>query len=156
MLQWLLRSRRGRTPIGVSSIPSDAAIDCIAPNWPRQWRRSRTTATRVTVGANSLRTSSRFATVAYSNGVNPVALPPGRARLFTKPAPTGSGTYTNTMGTVRVACSKGPTVALPGPRITSGASCSQLPSMVADAVRIARAPARHDLHFASVETAELL
>src|SRR5262249_31201191 len=43
--------------------------------------------------------------------------------------------------------SKGPTVALPGPRITSGASCSQLPSMVADAVRIARAPARHDLHF---------
>src|SRR5262249_34518697 len=27
----------------------------------------------------------------YSNVVKPVALPPGRAKLLTKPAPTGSG-----------------------------------------------------------------
>src|SRR5262245_21107544 len=32
-----------------------------------------------------------------------VALPPGRARQLTKPAPTGSGTTTNTTGIVRVA-----------------------------------------------------
>ena len=36
-----------------------------------------------------------------------MTLPPGRARLSTKPAPTGSGTITNTIGTVRVICCKG-------------------------------------------------
>ena len=39
--------------------------------------------------------------------MKPVALPPGRARLSTKPAPTGSATIANTIGTVRVACSNG-------------------------------------------------
>jgi hypothetical protein len=34
-----------------------------------------------------------------------VALPPGRDRLLARHAPTGSGTITNTIGTVRVACS---------------------------------------------------
>ena len=47
--------------------------------------------------------------------VKPVALPPGRAKLATKPAPTGSVTTTNTIGTVRVACCNGATVELPGP-----------------------------------------
>ena len=41
--------------------------------------------------------------------MKPVALPPGRARLSTKPAPTGSATLANTIGTVRVACSNGAT-----------------------------------------------
>ena len=45
--------------------------------------------------------------------MKPVALPPGRARLSTKPAPTGSATTANTIGTVRVACSNGATVAVP-------------------------------------------
>jgi hypothetical protein len=36
----------------------------------------------------------------YSNGVKPVILPPGRARLSTYPAPTGSGAFANTIGTV--------------------------------------------------------
>ena len=35
--------------------------------------------------------------------MKPVVLPPGRARLSTKPPPTGSA-ITNTIGTVRVAC----------------------------------------------------
>ena len=61
----------------------------------------------------------------YSNIVNPVALPPGRARLATKPAPTGSMTITNTIGTVRVACSNGATVAVPvAATMTSGASAA--------------------------------
>src|SRR5215831_14109831 len=47
-----------------------------------------------------------------------------RARLSTKPAPTGSGTITNTTGTVRVACSNGATPALPLARMTSGASAT--------------------------------
>jgi hypothetical protein len=56
--------------------------------------------------------------------MKPVALPPGRARLLTKPAPTGSGTLVNTIGTLRVNCSSGPTVALPLARMTSGASAT--------------------------------
>ena len=35
---------------------------------------------------------------------NPVALPPGRARLVTSPLPTGSATEAKTMGMVLVAC----------------------------------------------------
>ena len=60
----------------------------------------------------------------YSNSMKPVALPPGRAKLSTKPAPTGSTTPTNTIGTVRVACSNetkdGELIA----RMTSGASAT--------------------------------
>ena len=37
--------------------------------------------------------------------MKPVALRPGRDRLSTKPEPTGSGTMTNTIGTVLVAWS---------------------------------------------------
>ena len=38
--------------------------------------------------------------------IKPVVFPPGRARLSTKPLPTGSMTVTNTIGTVRVASCK--------------------------------------------------
>ena len=53
-----------------------------------------------------------------------MALPPGRARLSTKPAPTGSTTFANTIGTVRVACSNGATIGVPVARMTSGASAT--------------------------------
>ena len=56
------------------------------------WQASRRTAARVTPGATSLSSSSHFAADAVFERVKPVALPPGRARLSTKPAPTGSGT----------------------------------------------------------------
>src|SRR5262245_38933857 len=52
------------------------------------------------------------------------ALPPGRAKLSTKPAATGSGTITKTIGTVRVAWSSGPVTAPPADRMTSGASAA--------------------------------
>ena len=58
----------------------------------------------------------------YSNKVNPVALPPGRARLSTKPAPTGSTACANTIGTVRVAACNAATVGLDVARRTSGES----------------------------------
>ena len=60
----------------------------------------------------------------YSNCIKPVALPPGRARLSTKPEPTGSGTFTNTIGTVRVTFSNCATDAPPMARMTSGASAA--------------------------------
>src|SRR5205807_7138135 len=66
--------------------------------------------------------SNHFPLMPYSVKLNPVALPPGRARLSTKPPPTGSPTFTNTIGTARVASSKGGKLALPVARMTSGAS----------------------------------
>jgi hypothetical protein len=40
-----------------------------------------------------------------SNRTNPVALPPGRGKLATKPLPTGSAMFAKMMGMVRVYCS---------------------------------------------------
>ena len=51
-------------------------------------------------------------------------LPPGRAKLSTKPAPTGSATFTSTIGTLRVARCNSPAVEVPLARITSGASAT--------------------------------
>src|SRR6516164_11333308 len=69
----------------------------------------------------SLSSSSHFAHKLYSNIIKPVALPPGRDKLLTKPDPTGSGTIANTDGTVRVAWSNAPAPRLPKVRMTSGA-----------------------------------
>src|SRR3954447_8308356 len=60
--------------------------------------------------------------MSYEKLVKPVALPPGRARLSTSPAPTGSGTIANTIGMARVARSSGPAAELPDANITSGAN----------------------------------
>src|SRR5262245_46170695 len=119
-------SPASRTFTGLTSTPSGGAADWIAPNWPVPPVRtgSRRIATRVTPGAICLISSSHFALTLYSKLINPVALPPGRARLSTKPAPTGSGTCTNTIGTVRVACNNGPVIAPPAARMTSGASAA--------------------------------
>jgi hypothetical protein len=75
-------------------------------------------------GEISLSSSSHLAVRPYSNWLKPVALPPGRDRLSTKPAPTGSGTIVNTIGMVRVTCSMGTSPALPAVTITSGASAA--------------------------------
>ena len=93
-------------------------------NWPMPEvsAASRRTAARVTPGAICLSSSSHFPLKLYSNCMKPVVLPPGRDKLSTKPAPTGSATLTNTIGTVRVACNNGPMPAVPEDRMTSGAS----------------------------------
>src|SRR5262249_51563313 len=56
--------------------------------------------------------------------INPVALPPGRAKLLTRPEATGSAAAGNTIGTVRVSRNKGRSVELPDARMTSGASAT--------------------------------
>jgi hypothetical protein len=61
----------------------------------------------VTLGAIRLSNSSHFPLM-YSTERNPVVLPPCRAKLSTKPAPTGSAAYVNTMGTMRVVCNNAP------------------------------------------------
>jgi len=66
-------------------------------------RIPQSTATRITPGAISLSSSSHFAANPNSGLENPVVLPPGRARLATRLPPTGSMTFVNTIGTLRVA-----------------------------------------------------
>ena len=56
--------------------------------------------------------------------MKPVVLPPGRDKLSTKPPPTGSATFTNTIGTVGFACISGARLAVPEDRMTSGASAT--------------------------------
>src|SRR5262249_219628 len=63
------------------------------------------TVTGWTGGAISFRSCSHFVGIIGSMLVNPVTLPPGSAKLATKPLPTGSETLTNTIGIVRVCCS---------------------------------------------------
>ena len=61
------------------------------------------TATLVVAGTSSRRSSSRFATNSPTKKLIPVALPPGRARLATRPSWTGSSATAKTMGIVVVA-----------------------------------------------------
>ena len=67
---------------------------CCLPRSPA----SRRSPTRASLGTASLSISSLF--VASSNDIleNPVTLPPGRARLATRPSPTGSPAFAITMG----------------------------------------------------------
>src|SRR5262249_46350774 len=57
---------------------------------------------RLRVGMTSFSRLSHFPVREDSALVKPVALPPGRATLATKPSPTGSDTTANTTGIVRV------------------------------------------------------
>src|SRR6266478_3918410 len=61
------------------------------------------TATRAAPGTSSRRSSSRFATNSVETKLIPVRLPPGRARLATRPSLTGSSLTVKTMGIVVVA-----------------------------------------------------
>jgi hypothetical protein len=61
------------------------------------------TATRLFPGISSRATSSRFVSSVALNSVTPVALPPGRLRLATRPDLTGSPATLNRIGIVAVA-----------------------------------------------------
>src|SRR5262245_53956416 len=149
-------SSASRTLTGLTSNPRDGATAWMAPNWPSpaDMAGSRRMAARVTLGAISLSNSSHFPLMPYSNWTNPVALPPGRARLLTKPAPTGSGTITNTIGTVRVACSNGAAAALPVARMTSGESATS--SAASKTFGVTCWPAAVDPHIVADGPTELL
>src|SRR5262249_45795236 len=54
----------------------------------------------------------------------PVALPPGRARLATKPLPTGSATIAKTIGMMRVSCNRAAVVGVLCERIRSGCNAT--------------------------------
>ena len=64
---------------------------------------NRRSPTRASLGTASLSISSLLVFSSADKLEKPVTLPPGRARLATKPAPTGSPTFVITMGMVVVA-----------------------------------------------------
>src|SRR5215831_18188738 len=146
-----------RPPIELNSIPSEGAADWSTANCaiPAGRLESRRTATRVTPGATSRISSSHFPLMPYSIDVKPVALPPGCARLWTKPAPTGSGVSVNTIGTVRVACSNDPATAPAASQDDVRRERKELGRVFANALGIARPPARVDLDVAGDGPARL-
>ena len=98
-----------RVSTAISSTPSDGATACTARELAAYRRRragSRSTP-RVTRRRHLFEQREPFRGEAEFEQRKPVALPPGRTRLVTKPAPPGPSTWTNTIGTVRVACSNG-------------------------------------------------
>ena len=103
-------TRASRTLTGVTSILSDGAADCIAPNWPvpDEMAASRKNGNPGNEWRDLLEQLKVFPSHAVFQHEKPVALPPGCAMLSTKPAPTGSTTPTNTTGMVRVACKSDP------------------------------------------------
>src|SRR6516162_10236083 len=113
---------------------------------PEELPASRSIDTLLAPGAISLISSIHFPANPYSGLVKPVALPPGRARLATKPAPTGSTTCANTIGTVRVACSKGVAAGMPLAKNNVRCERDQFRRLFAKALGIAPAPAEVDTH----------
>jgi hypothetical protein len=77
-----------------------------------------TTGTRLTAGAISVGGSSHLLTMLNSKLVK---LPPGRARVGTKPLPTGSVTYTNTIASVRLTGSSPANTGVATARLRAGA-----------------------------------
>ena len=63
----------------------------------------RRSPTRASLGTASLSISSLLVFSSVAKLENPVTLPPGRARLATRPSPTGSAAFAITMGMVVVA-----------------------------------------------------
>ena len=83
-------------------------------------------ATRRTAGAICLTSSSHLPPIDDSMlmFVNPVTLPLGRASDATNPLPTGSETWANTIGSVRVSRSSAATVGVVTAKMTSGCSAT--------------------------------
>ena len=92
----------------------------------------------------------------YSNKVNPVMLPPGRAKLSTIAGADGVGDQVNTIGTVRVACCDATTEWSPLARMTSGREFDQFRRVLTSTLGIAGTPALVDPHVAALGPAQLL
>src|SRR5262245_9705361 len=84
------------------------------------------TATRAAAGSTSRKSPRRFATTSAVKKLIPVALPPGRARLATRPSLTGSSATPKTIGIVRVAAlAASAATEPPGDAITLTCRCTK-------------------------------
>src|SRR5262249_33534401 len=151
-------------PDGVRAIrltPMDAGkmlgrgLDDAELAMPAAVRGSRSAAARVTCGAICFSNSTHFPLMLYSELVNPVTLQPGRARLWTKPPPIASETFTSTIGMARVACTSG-AIAEPGDHDRVRRECSHFHWVLADAVGFAASQAIVDLQVSADRPAQLL
>src|SRR5262245_13928535 len=86
------------------------------------WVGLMSTATRAAPGTSSRRSSSRFAVNSPTRKLTPVKLPPGRARLATRPSLTGSSPTMKAMGIVAVAALAVDVTAMP-PLVAITATC---------------------------------
>ena len=80
---------------------SDKAVGLSSFIWrscPMLPPESHRSPTRASLGTASLSISSRLVFSSGDKLASPVTLPPGRARLATKPSPTGSPAFVITMG----------------------------------------------------------
>src|SRR5262249_15016708 len=77
------------------------------------------TPTRMALGTRSCRSDSRLACVSRPNVWKPVAFPPGRARLATRPSLTGSRPTPKAIGIVAVAALAATAGASPSAAITA-------------------------------------
>src|SRR6516165_11624223 len=111
-------------------------------------------ATRATRGAISLSSSRYLPLIEASRLTKPVTLPPGLARLVTKPEPTGSTRLAKMIGTLRVCCMSNLVVGVPDDKMTSGRSSTS--SFVNCCIRsTGRRPAEFDLDVLPLHPAEL-
>src|SRR5436309_127185 len=74
---------------------------------------------QLVLGCRLHRELGRLLTLPNSNAAKPVMLPAGRAKLSTKPLPTGSVTCANTTGILSVACRNAATLGVPDARMMS-------------------------------------
>src|SRR2546430_6967703 len=76
------------------------------------------------LGTSSRNTPSCFAPSALLSWCTPVALPPGRAKLATRPTPTGSSGVLNTIGIVAVAAVAASAAGVVTAMITAARRCT--------------------------------
>src|SRR6516165_5222527 len=107
------------------------------------------TVTRAAAGTNSRRRFSRFAPTSAVKKLIPVALPPGRERLATRPSLTGSSLTAKTIGIVEVAALAANTASGAMAAIQIIRECSQT-------VIVTLCPAINDNHVLAFDIAGLL
>src|SRR5262245_5452953 len=95
-------SAAGAAIVATANVCPAASIGCSNASAKGAVCGLNKTAARPTAGATSLSVCSHLPLIENSKFVKPVTLPPGRARLGTKPLPAGSVTCTNTVGNVVV------------------------------------------------------
>src|SRR5262245_947731 len=106
-------------------------------------------------GTNSRESSSRLPATSAAWFDDPVTFPPGRARLATKPVPTGSPADANTIGMTDVACFAARTDAVP--QVTMTSTFSRTNSAAISARRSLRpsAPSIFDCDCAALDPTKL-
>src|SRR6516165_7140553 len=107
-----LAHKRSKCAIDLAAVGSVEDLDL-------QPEGTISTATRAALGTSSRSSSSRFATNSELKKLIPVRLPPGRARLATRPNLTGSSAAAKTMGIVVVAALAANVAAVLGTTMTA-------------------------------------